>query len=116
MSDTEGATIPIGKVKSGLFNVDGDTPFRLVSGNVEMPVTLMDCKERPDSAGPDCKRTPFSLIFQADLDEQHPMQQVLEFHGGIQGLKDGAIDGLLIHRTLRPVKMPEGAYYQVIFN
>lgn len=116
MSGATDASIPLGKVESKLFNIDGAASFSLVSGDVVMPVTLMDCKERPDSAGPDCTRTPFSLIFQAELDEQHPMQQVIEFHGGIRGLSEGSIDGLLIHRTLRPASMPEGAYYQVIFN
>ena len=116
MSDSSDTSIPLGDVRSQLFDADAAGAFSLVSGDVKMSVTLMDCRERPDSAGPDCTRTPFSLIFQAELDERHPMQQVLEFQGGINGLEKGSIDGLLIHRTLRPTSMPEGAYYQVIFN
>lgn len=116
MTETSPAPISIKELESGLFDPDAARPFHLVAGDISLPVTLMECKERPDSAGPDCVRTPFSLVFRAELDEAHPMQNALEFHGDIHGLDEGGVPGLLIHRILRPVKMPEGAYYQVIFN
>lgn len=116
MTEFADTALPLEGIQSQFFDVDGDKAFSLVAGDITMPVTLMQCKERPDSAGPDCTRTPFSLLFQAAADEQHPMQQALQFQGGIHGLEKGAIDGLLIQRTLRPADMPAGAYYQVIFN
>ncbi len=116
MTHNADTLVPIEDVQSTLFDTENDQTFSLVSGGVSMPVRLVICRENPEAAGPDSVRTPFALIFQAELDEQHPMQKTIEFQGGIHGLKVGVIDGLLIHRTLRPVDKPEGAYYQVIFN
>lgn len=116
MTNTASAPLPISDLTSQLFSGGTDTAFSFVAGDLAMPVQLMECKERPDSAGPDSLRTPFLLVFRADVDEGHLMQQTVEFHGSIQGLEDGPVDGLLIHRMLRPANMPEGAYYQVMFN
>ncbi|WP_417459539.1 hypothetical protein [Kordiimonas sp.] len=116
MIDNAATALPVGDLTSQLFSGGVDTAFSFVAGDLAMPVQLMECKEKPDSAGPDSTRTPFLLVFRADVDEGHLMQQAVEFHGSIQGLEDGSVDGLLIHRMLRPMNMPEGAYYQVIFN
>ncbi|WP_417456233.1 DUF6916 family protein [Kordiimonas sp.] len=116
MTSSEATPIPLGEVTSQHFNGGNDSDFRFVAGDLAMPVQLMDCKEKPESAGPDSTRTPFLLVFRADVDEAHLMQQTLEFKGCIHGLEDARIDNLLIHRMMRPANMPEGAYYQVIFN
>ncbi|MCJ9429435.1 DUF6916 family protein [Kordiimonas marina] len=90
--------------------------FQLVSGEVTMDVQLVRCKLNPDGEGPDSVRTPFSLVFRADEDAAHPMQQTKEFTGALHGLELGTLSGLYICRTLRPVRTPPGAYYQVAFN
>ncbi|WP_417451399.1 hypothetical protein [Kordiimonas sp.] len=109
-------SLELADVSSDLFGPAVGAEFKLVSGEVSMPVRLADCKENPDAMGPDTTRTPFLLLFQADEDNNHPMQQAKEFHGAIEGLEKGTLSGLLITRTLRPMKMPAGAYYQVIFG
>ncbi len=116
MTTTTDAMIPLTDVKTHLFDPETKDDFTLIAGQISMPVTLMDCIEKPDAAGPDSFRVPFTLIFQAPIDETHPMQQALEFQGTIAGHENGSIDGLMIYRMLRPTKMPEGAYYQVMFN
>jgi hypothetical protein len=116
MSNTASAPISIATVNAQFFDGGLDKDFQFVAESLAMPVQLMECREKPLSAGPDSKRTPFLLIFRADVDEAHLMQQTLEFRGSVVGLEDGSLDNLLIHRMLRPANMPEGAYYQVIFN
>lgn len=116
MTNTQTAALSVGTANAQLFDGSEDKDFHFVAGDLAMPVRLMECTERPDSAGPDSKRTPFLLIFRADVDEAHLMQQTIEFNGSIVGLKDGTLDGLMIHRMMRPAQLPEGAYYQVMFN
>ncbi|MFC4348623.1 DUF6916 family protein [Kordiimonas lipolytica] len=116
MTSTETASLSIATANAQLFDGGIEKDYQFVAGDLAMPVTLMECKEKPLSAGPDSKRTPFILIFRADVDEAHLMQQTLEFKGSIAGLEDGSLDGLMIHRMMRPANLPEGAYYQVMFN
>jgi|GEM_PF-1610198 len=116
MTDTAATPVSIGEVNAQYFGDGEARTFQFVAGDLTMPVELMNCMEKPESAGPDSRRTPFHLIFRADVNEGHLMQQTLEFNGSIHGLEDGPLDGLLIHRMMRPAQMPEGAYYQVIFN
>jgi hypothetical protein len=116
MPDDKTTFISIGDVTSDLFHERVDSPFSLAAGEYTLPVTLVDCKECPDAAGPDSTRTPFSILFRADLVESHAMQQAVEFHCDIHGLEHGVIAGLIINRTLRPPKMSEGAYYHVVFG
>lgn len=108
--------IGAGEITSQHFDAAGNTAFRFVAGDLAMPVTLMECMEKPESAGPDSKRTPFLLVFRAEVDEAHLMQQTIEFHGSIHGLEKGVLDTVMIHRMMRPANLPEGAYYQVMFN
>lgn len=116
MTENSVMHIPTHEITSGLFTEKLDKDFKFVAGDLSLPVTLVDCKEKPEAAGPDADRTPFLLIFRADVEEAHLMQQALEFHGGLHGLDRGPIEDLMINRTLRPVDKPEGAYYQVIFG
>lgn len=116
MSENSITKIPAREITCGLFEEKLDAAFKFIAGDLSLPVTLVECSEKPEAAGPDAERTPFLLIFRADVEEQHLMQQTLEFHGGLHGLERGPIEDLLVNRTLRPVDKPEGAYYQVIFG
>ena len=110
-----GTGIVIANTRSEHFASKIGNDFALVHDEWSLPVTLAVHRENPEAAGPDSQRTPFLLVFRADLDENNPLQHALEFHGAIHGLADGPIDGLLINRTLRPSDQPEGAYFQVAF-
>ncbi|WP_262690042.1 hypothetical protein [Kordiimonas aestuarii] len=116
MNIDEKTSARLGAMTADEFSVEGNSGYELVSGDVSLAVELVACNERPDSAAPDSTRTPFSITFRAEEDTSHLMQQVPEFHGAILGLDDGPVDGLLINRTLRPVNMPPGAYFHVVFG
>lgn len=116
MTETTDKFIELTNVHSHLFDPETKNDFKLIAEDFSLPVTLVECTEKPEAAGPDTFRTPFTLIFQAPVDDEHPMQKAQEFYGTIEGHADGAIGGLIIYRMLRPAQMPEGAYYQVMFN
>lgn len=110
------AQVDIATLTADAFSSKTGQEFQFQFEDLVLPVTLMDCKENPDGAGPDCKRTPFNLMFQADEDTDHPLIQVRDFAADIIGLEEGTINNLWIIRTLRPVSMPAGAYFQVVFS
>lgn len=116
MSENSVAYIPTREITADLFKDKIDEPFEFFVGDFSLTATLVKCRENEDAAHPDADRTPFLMIFRADLDESNPLQNTHEFCGCLNGLERGPIDDLWVQRTLRPVKMPEGAYFQVIFG
>lgn len=108
--------IPTRELTADLFKTKIDEPFEFIVGDMSLPVTLTSCRENEDAAHPDADRTPFLMIFRADLDESNPLQNAKEFLCRLSGLDRGPIDDLMVQRVLRPVRMPEGAYFQLIFG
>lgn len=108
--------IPTREMTADLFTPKVEGSFEFVVGDLSLTATLVRCTENEDAAHPDADRTPFQLIFRADVDETHPLQNAQEFGCRLVGLDRGPIDDLVVQRILRPVKMPEGAYFQLIFG
>ncbi|UTW57842.1 hypothetical protein KFE96_13515 [Kordiimonas sp. SCSIO 12603] len=116
MLNRETKHVDIATLSANVFSSHIGKVFELQLEELALPVTLMECKENPDGAGPDSVRTPFNLVFQADEADNHPLLQAKEFKANICGLMDGIVGNVWINRTLRPVKMPKGAYFQVVFS
>lgn len=116
---TDAATAPapdLGELSAERFEIHLGHPFVIESHANRLTAALVDCRTVPDAAGPDSKRTPFSLLLRADVDENHPLQNLQEFIARLHGLPEGVIEGLLIQRTLRPARRPPGCYFQILFN
>lgn len=93
-----------------------DAAFTLVQRNQSLELTLVAVKGNPDGAGPESRRTPFSLILRADESSGHPIQNLRELTGDLHGLQSGLVAGVMVVRVLRPAGLPPGAYYQVSFS
>lgn len=116
MSSLEKSALDLGQLDAAMFAQFIDSSFILESGASSQPVILVDCREKPEAAGPDSARTPFSLLLRAEPDPGHPLQEIREFHGNLHGLEEGVVSGVLVQRTLRPATRPAGIYFQIVFN
>ena len=93
-----------------------DTTFIFEAENHRLLTTLVQCTENPEAACPESTRTPFSLLFSADSDQENPILQAKHFHARLHGLEDGPVENISIQRIVRPKSLPKGSYFQVIFN
>lgn len=108
--------VDLGDLTAATFVKYTDKAFEIEVDSVKQPVTLVDCTEKPDNMGPDCTRTPFTLMLRADVDEDNPLQHAHSFMCTLRGLEEGEISNLSVERIMRPPRLPGGAYFQVVFG
>ncbi|AUG54029.1 DUF6916 family protein [Thalassospira marina] len=108
--------LSLAKLTSDIFTPHLESTFIFNVGNTRLPVTLVNCRENPEGAGPDSNRTPFSLLFHTSADQNNPILEAKDFTASVHGLEQGAIDLVSVQRVLRPASHPAGAYFQIIFG
>ena len=101
---------------AAVFEKYMEQEFEIETEGQTQTVVLAQCTEYPDNAGPDSPRTPFTLLFRAEVDESHPIQQAHNFLCTISGLAEGPISVVSAERIMRPARLPSGAYFHVVFS
>ncbi|OSQ40872.1 DUF6916 family protein [Thalassospira mesophila] len=108
--------LSLAKITAEIFIPRLESTFIFSAQSHSLPVTLVECRENPDGAGPDSTRTPFTLVFHASTKQENPILNVKDLIADMHGLEQGSVDTVSIQRILRPPRLPAGAYFQIVFG
>ena len=80
----------------------------------ELTLAVRSVKENPLAAGPNAKRTPFTVILQGP---DSPSLADGHYHMRVEGEDNWKLENIYLNRILAPANSDgAGAYYQVIFG
>ncbi|MEQ5776589.1 hypothetical protein J4E05_13740 [Thalassospira sp. NFXS8] len=113
---TTPAPLSLAVITAEIFTPYIESTFIFSIQNHSLPVTLVECRENPDGAGPDSTRTPFTLVFHASSEQENPILDVKDLIANVHGLEQGTIETVSVQRILRPPRLPAGAYFQIVFG
>lgn len=80
----------------------------------ELTVEVIEVRDRPSAAGPNSKRTPFSVLLHGP---ESPNLADGSYHLRADGDDNWRLEGCYLNRIIPPASTDgTGAYYQVIFS